>query len=50
MPAPWRGNCFAESKDNRMPVVNGEEVGKQHPLADGDVIEVAGVEMKFSLL
>ncbi|MBE9568399.1 MAG: FHA domain-containing protein [Proteobacteria bacterium] len=36
-------------EDNRMPLVNGEEVGKQHPLNDGDVIEVAGVEMHFSL-
>lgn len=37
-------------KDNKMPIVNGEEVGKQHPLTDGDIIEVAGVEMRFNLL
>jgi len=36
-------------KDNKMPLVNGTEIGKQHPLADGDVIEVAGVKMGFLL-
>jgi len=36
-------------KDNKMPLVNDEEVGKQHPLADGDVIQVAGVKMGFCL-
>jgi len=37
-------------KDNKMPLVNDAEIGKQHPLADGDVIEVAGVKMSFNLL
>jgi hypothetical protein len=36
-------------KDNKMPLVNDSEIGKQHPLADGDVIEVAGVKMGFYL-
>ena len=36
-------------KDNKMPLVNDTEIGKQHPLADGDVIEVAGVKMSFNL-
>jgi len=36
-------------KDNRMPLVNDTVIGKQHPLTDGDVIEVAGVKMSFSL-
>ncbi|NOQ87305.1 MAG: FHA domain-containing protein [Gammaproteobacteria bacterium] len=36
-------------KDNRMPLVNDTEIGKQHPLADGDVIEVAGIKMGFLL-
>ena len=34
-------------KDKKMPLVNDSEIGKQHPLADGDVIEVAGVKMGF---
>ena len=34
-------------KDNKRPLVNDTEVGKQQPLADGDVIEVAGVQMSF---
>ena len=37
-------------KDKKMPLVNDTEIGKQHPLADGDVIEVAGIQMSFSLL
>jgi len=37
-------------KDKKMPLVNDEEISKQHPLSDGDVIEVAGVKMKFFLL
>ena len=37
-------------KDKKMPLVNDAEIGKQHPLADGDVIEVAGIQMSFSLL
>ncbi len=36
-------------KDNKMPLVNDTEIGKQHPLSDGDVIEVAGVKMGFLL-
>ena len=36
-------------KDNKMPLVNDTEIGKQHPLTDGDVIEVAGVKMGFFL-
>jgi pSer/pThr/pTyr-binding forkhead associated (FHA) protein len=36
-------------KDNKMPVVNDTEINKQHPLTDGDVIEVAGVKMSFNL-
>lgn len=36
-------------KDNKMPLVNDSETGKQHPLSDGDVIEVAGVRMGFNL-
>jgi pSer/pThr/pTyr-binding forkhead associated (FHA) protein len=37
-------------KENRSPLVNDIEIGKQHPLADGDIIEVAGVQMSFNLL
>ena len=37
-------------KDNKMPIVNDTKIGKQHPLADGDVIEVAGVQMQFSFI
>jgi len=37
-------------KDNKMPLVNNTEIGKQQPLADDDVIEVAGVQMKFNLV
>jgi pSer/pThr/pTyr-binding forkhead associated (FHA) protein len=36
-------------KDNKMPLVNGAEIGKQHALSDGDIIEVAGVKMGFLL-
>ncbi len=36
-------------KDNKMPLVNDAEIGKQHPLSNGDVIEVAGVKMGFLL-
>jgi len=45
------GNIYVvdAGKDNNMPLVNGAEIGKQHPLADGDVIEVAGVKMGFNL-
>jgi len=37
-------------KDNKMPLVNNTEIGKQQALADGDVIEVAGVQMSFNLV
>ncbi len=37
-------------KDKKMPLVNDTEIGKQHLLADADVIEVAGVKMSFNLL
>ena len=37
-------------KDKKMPLVNDSEIGKQHPLANDDVIEVAGVQMKFNLI
>ena len=37
-------------KDKKMPLVNDTEIGKEHPLADGDVIEVADVQMQFSLI
>lgn len=36
--------------ENKMPLVNDTEIGKQHLLADGDVIEVAGVKMSFNLI
>ena len=36
-------------KENKMPLVNDTEINKQHPLVDGDVIEVAGVKMGFFL-
>lgn len=36
-------------KDNKMPLVNGEEINKQHLLSDGDVIQVAGIDMSFFL-
>jgi pSer/pThr/pTyr-binding forkhead associated (FHA) protein len=35
--------------ENKMPLVNDTEINKQHPLGDGDVIEVAGVKMGFYL-
>ena len=37
-------------KDNKMPLVNDNEIGKQHPLTDGDVIEVANIQMRFNLV
>ncbi|PCI06898.1 MAG: hypothetical protein COB77_05780 [Gammaproteobacteria bacterium] len=36
-------------KDNKMPLVNDAEISKQNQLADGDVIEVAGIQMRFNL-
>jgi len=37
-------------KEGKMPLVNGSEIDKQQQLADGDVIEVAGVKMSFNLV
>jgi hypothetical protein len=37
-------------KENKSPLLNDIEIGKQHPLADGDIIEVAGVQMSFNLV
>jgi len=36
--------------DNKIPLVNDTEIDKKRPLADGDVIEVAGVKMGFNLV
>ncbi len=36
-------------KDGKMPLVNDAEMDKQHLLTDDDVIEVAGVKMRFNL-
>lgn len=36
-------------KDNKMPLINDNEINKQQLLADGDIIEVAGVKMRFTL-
>ena len=37
-------------KDNKMPLVNDTAIDKQHPLQSGDIIEVAGVKMSFTLI
>ena len=37
-------------EDNRMPLVNDTAIDKQHPLQSGDIIEVAGVKMRFTLI
>jgi pSer/pThr/pTyr-binding forkhead associated (FHA) protein len=37
-------------KDKQMPLVNDQEIHKEKSLADGDVIEVAGVQMRFNLI
>ena len=37
-------------KDNKMPLVNDTAIEKQHPLESGDIIEVAGVKMSFTLI
>ena len=37
-------------KDNKMPLVNDAAIEKQHPLENGDIIEVAGVKMSFTLI
>jgi hypothetical protein len=37
-------------KDNKMPLVNDTEIDKQQALVDGDIIEVAGVQMRFDLI
>ena len=36
-------------KDKKMPLVNDTEIDKQQSLANGDVIEVAGIQMSFNL-
>lgn len=36
-------------KDGKMPLVNDAEMDKQYLLTDDDVIEVAGVKMRFNL-
>ncbi len=36
-------------KDNKMPLVNDVPINKQQPLSDDDVIEVAGVQMRFNI-
>jgi pSer/pThr/pTyr-binding forkhead associated (FHA) protein len=36
--------------DNNMPLVNDAPIEKQQELSDGDIIEVAGVKMSFSLI
>lgn len=36
-------------KNKMMPLVNDVEINKQQPLTDGDVIKVAGVQMRFNL-
>ena len=36
--------------DNKMPLVNDTAIEKQHPLESGDIIEVAGVKMSFTLI
>ena len=35
-------------KDGKRPLVNDTEIGQQQPLTDGDVIEVADVQMRFN--
>ena len=37
-------------EDNKMPLVNDTAIDKQHPLQSGDIIEVAGVKMRFTLI
>ena len=37
-------------KDNKMPLVNDAAIEKEHPLQSGDIIEVAGVKMSFTLI
>jgi len=37
-------------KDNKMPLVNDTAIEKQHPLESGDLIEVAGVKMSFTMI
>lgn len=36
-------------ENKQMPLVNGEEINRQHPLSNGDSIQVAGVDMVFFL-
>lgn len=37
-------------KENKMPLVNDNEIDKQHLLVSGDVINVGGVKMEFFLI
>ena len=37
-------------EDNKMPLVNDTAIDKQHPLQNGDIIEVADVKMSFTLI
>ncbi len=37
-------------KENKMPLVNDDEIDKQHLLVSGDVINVGGVKMGFFLI
>jgi hypothetical protein len=32
-----------------MPMVNGVEINKEHPLTDTDIIDVGGIKMAFFL-
>jgi pSer/pThr/pTyr-binding forkhead associated (FHA) protein len=36
-------------KYNKMPMVNGIEIDKEHPLVDTDIIDVGGIKMAFFL-
>jgi len=36
-------------KYHKMPMVNGIEIDKEHPLADTDIIDVGGIKMAFIL-
>jgi pSer/pThr/pTyr-binding forkhead associated (FHA) protein len=36
-------------KESKMPMVNGVEINKEHPLTDTDIIDVGGIKMAFFL-
>jgi len=42
------GYFIAASEKNIKVKINGEEIAGQRPLADGDVVEVAGIKMTFA--